>query len=113
MTELQAFSPARIDNSESGSEFVPLEILLDSGSKTEDFERIVPQTDVSLQYDKFNRLRLRTKTQGGTLSQRRESTHDEHLKHHMVCPRSKTHTSVLFFDCLTIETLHDTHSRIL
>jgi len=40
---------------------VPLEVLIDLRCENQTFERLVPQTEASFQYDKFNRLRLRNK----------------------------------------------------
>lgn len=81
MTAMQAFYPA--DRSEEGNGFVPLEILLDIRSQTDDFERIIPQTSASLQYDKFNQLRLRNSARS-----KRESlslfSNDTHLGNNMV-----------------------------
>lgn len=38
---------------------VPLEVLVDYRCEHRGFTRLVPQTDATMQYDKFNRLRLR------------------------------------------------------
>ncbi|KXN86435.1 UPF0648 protein C3H5.09c [Leucoagaricus sp. SymC.cos] len=38
---------------------IPLEVLIDLRCESQQFERIVPQTDATFHYDKFNRLRLR------------------------------------------------------
>lgn len=38
---------------------VPLEVLIDRRCESDEFERLVPQTDATFHYDKFNRLRLR------------------------------------------------------
>jgi hypothetical protein len=38
---------------------VPLEVLIDLRCESDEFERLVPQTDATLHYDKFNHLRLR------------------------------------------------------
>ena len=43
----------------SGKDYVPLEVLIDLRADNSDFDRLVPQTDATFQYDKFNRLRLR------------------------------------------------------
>lgn len=85
MTDLQAFCPSTINDSESGSDFLPLEVMYDTMSVTTDFEKIVPQTNVSLQYDKFNQLRLRNKLRP-MLAPGADSELSEHLKHHMVSP---------------------------
>lgn len=39
--------------------FVALEVLIDFRCESDLFDRLVPQTDATLHYDKFNRLRLR------------------------------------------------------
>ncbi|GBE79683.1 predicted protein [Sparassis crispa] len=57
ITGLQTFSPSAVNNSGEGC--VPLEVLIDLRCENSAFDRLVPQTDASLQYDKFNRLRLR------------------------------------------------------
>ncbi|KAJ6628726.1 golgi-body localization protein domain-containing protein [Mycena sp. CBHHK59/15] len=57
LSGLQTFSPASVDYSGDGC--VPLEVLIDFRCESNDFERLVPQTDATFHYDKFNRLRLR------------------------------------------------------
>ncbi|KAF7301766.1 hypothetical protein MIND_00742200 [Mycena indigotica] len=57
LSGLQTFSPVSADYSGDGC--VPLEVLIDFRCETQDFERLVPQTDATFHYDKFNRLRLR------------------------------------------------------
>jgi hypothetical protein len=42
-----------------GDGCVPLEVLIDLRCESNDFDRLVPQTDATFHYDKFNRLRLR------------------------------------------------------
>ncbi|KAF8639713.1 hypothetical protein AX17_000975 [Amanita inopinata Kibby_2008] len=53
---LQAFSPS---SSVIGKACVPLEVLVDLKCESDEFDRLVPQTDAVFHYDKFNRLRLR------------------------------------------------------
>lgn len=84
MTAMQAFYPA--DRSQETADFVPLEILLDVRSQTDDFERIIPQTSVSLQYDKFNQLRLRNTARSMRLSSDLSTQDTYHLRHNMVRP---------------------------
>ncbi|KAJ7068375.1 golgi-body localization protein domain-containing protein [Mycena amicta] len=60
LSGLQTFSPASADYSGDGC--VPLEVLIDFRCESNDFERLVPQTDATFHYDKFNRLRLRNNT---------------------------------------------------
>ncbi|KAI9001069.1 golgi-body localization protein domain-containing protein [Trametes punicea] len=57
LTGLQTFSPSATNV--SGKEYVPLEVLIDLRADNGNFDRLVPQTDATFQYDKFNRLRLR------------------------------------------------------
>ncbi|KAJ7764981.1 golgi-body localization protein domain-containing protein [Mycena maculata] len=57
LSGLQTFSPASKDYVGDGC--VPLEVLIDFRCESNDFERLVPQTDATFHYDKFNRLRLR------------------------------------------------------
>ncbi|RDB22829.1 hypothetical protein Hypma_010076 [Hypsizygus marmoreus] len=54
---LQTFAPASITASDDL--YVPLEVLMDLRCESNDFDRLVPQTDATFRYDKFNRLRLR------------------------------------------------------
>uniref|UniRef100_A0A8H7Y1A7 Uncharacterized protein n=1 Tax=Psilocybe cubensis TaxID=181762 RepID=A0A8H7Y1A7_PSICU len=57
LTGLQAFAPIDGQSTKNGS--VPLEVLVDLRCETDAFERLVPQTEATFHYDKFNRLRLR------------------------------------------------------
>ncbi|KAH9899928.1 golgi-body localization protein domain-containing protein [Cubamyces lactineus] len=57
LTGLQTFSPSATNI--SGKDYVPLEVLIDLRADNSNFDRLVPQTDATFQYDKFNRLRLR------------------------------------------------------
>jgi hypothetical protein len=54
---VQAFSPTQASLSADGC--VPVEVLIDFRCDTSDFDRLVPQTEATIRYDKFNRLRLR------------------------------------------------------
>ena len=80
MTGLQAFSPAR--NCLSADGCVPLEILIDLRSESDDFDRLVPQTDATFHYDRFNRLRLRNTVTSAVRASTDEG--DKHLQHQMV-----------------------------
>ncbi|KZS98046.1 hypothetical protein SISNIDRAFT_449676 [Sistotremastrum niveocremeum HHB9708] len=61
---------------------VPLEVLVDYRCESTDFDRLVPQTDAILQYDKFNRLRLRNKISSVVPSLSDENFQVlEHLQH--------------------------------
>ncbi|KAF9247308.1 golgi-body localization protein domain-containing protein [Melanogaster broomeanus] len=55
---LQTFCPTDADSYGNGS--VPLEVLLDYRCESDVFDRIVPQTNATCRYDRFNRLRLRS-----------------------------------------------------
>ncbi|KIY49303.1 hypothetical protein FISHEDRAFT_9609, partial [Fistulina hepatica ATCC 64428] len=57
LSGLQMFSPVEPLHDADG--YVPLEVLIDLRCESRLFDRLVPQTDASFQYDKFNRLRLR------------------------------------------------------
>ena len=57
LSGLQTFAPASASVADT---FVPLEVLIDFRCESDLFERLVPQTDATLHYDKFNRLRLRS-----------------------------------------------------
>lgn len=57
LTDFQAFSPSSTCSARHDG--LPMEVFVDLRAETSDFERLVPQTDAALRYDKFNRLRLR------------------------------------------------------
>ncbi|KAJ2930173.1 hypothetical protein H1R20_g6917, partial [Candolleomyces eurysporus] len=57
LSGLQVFSPTH--PLILGNSSIPLEVLIDLRCESAQFERLVPQTDATFQYDKFNRLRLR------------------------------------------------------
>ncbi|TFK23245.1 hypothetical protein FA15DRAFT_705606 [Coprinopsis marcescibilis] len=59
LSGMQAYSPTA--PVALGNSSIPLEVLIDLRCETRQFERLVPQTDASFHYDKFNRLRLRNK----------------------------------------------------
>ena len=54
---LQTFAPTNPSTTSEGP--VPLEVLIDLRCESHAFERLVPQTEATFHYDKFNRLRLR------------------------------------------------------
>ncbi|EKM59200.1 uncharacterized protein PHACADRAFT_169675 [Phanerochaete carnosa HHB-10118-sp] len=78
LTGLQAFSPSAINK--FGQGVVPLEVLIDLKCGTNFFDRLVPQTDATLQYDKFNRLRLRNNVNSVT---RKSSDSDDQSVNHL------------------------------
>ncbi|KIJ56610.1 hypothetical protein M422DRAFT_218123 [Sphaerobolus stellatus SS14] len=55
VNSLQVFQPTP----GASTDHLPFEVFVDVRCETRDFERIVQQTDATLKYDKFNRLRLR------------------------------------------------------
>ncbi|KAF8681124.1 RNA pol II promoter Fmp27 protein domain [Rhizoctonia solani] len=79
---LQIFSPSHDrDRSVNATPYeVPLEVLLDRRCESSDFDRLVPQTDATLQYDKFNRLRLRNKVTSATNATAEDSDINNHLQ---------------------------------
>lgn len=77
ITGLQAFSPSAINK--SGQGVVPLEVLIDLKCGTNFFDRLVPQTDATLQYDKFNRLRLRNNV--NSVTRRSTDSYDQTSNH--------------------------------
>ncbi|KAF9055459.1 hypothetical protein BDZ89DRAFT_1056032 [Hymenopellis radicata] len=56
LSGLQTFAPTAVSRDYG---CVPLEVLIDFRCESDDFDRLVPQTDATFHYDKFNRLRLR------------------------------------------------------
>lgn len=76
---LQVFAPV---NPDSFDEFqVPIEVLIDFRCEHRDFERLVPQTDATMHYDKFNRLRLRDNLTAMSASSSKDR---DHLRHQTV-----------------------------
>lgn len=74
---LQSFYPSpAVDRKPYAEQFVPLEVMLDSGCSSTEFDRIVSRTDGSLHYDKFNQLRLKNSIKG-----KDESDVSAHLLH--------------------------------
>ena len=55
-------------------------MLIDLRADNSDFDRLVPQTDATFQYDKFNRLRLRNNV---TTVARRSTEVDDHMHNHL------------------------------
>lgn len=55
---LQTFCPSLANSHSEGP--VPLEVLIDYRCESDAFDRMVPQTNATGHYDRFNRLRLRT-----------------------------------------------------
>lgn len=59
---------------------MPLEVLIDLRCGSNYFDRLVPQTDATFHYDKFNRLRLRNEV---TSALTRKSDVDDQLHNHL------------------------------
>jgi hypothetical protein len=78
---LQVFQP--VDH--ASADHLPLEVFLDFRCESRDFDRLVPQTNATLRYDKFNRLRLRNDaTTLAVYSNEGEMDMVDHLQHEMV-----------------------------
>jgi hypothetical protein len=58
---------------------VPLEVLIDLRCESNDFDRLVPQTDATFHYDKFNRLRLHNNVTSAMLPPSKSDARD-HLQ---------------------------------
>lgn len=54
---VQIFAPS--NSSSKKDRCVPVEVLVDFRCESNDFDRLVPQTEARIRYDRFNRLRLR------------------------------------------------------
>lgn len=82
LSGLQCFSPTGVFDA-LGDGSVPLEVLIDLRCETDAFERLVPQTEATFHYDKFNRLRLRnniTSTTTKPSTQNSSASVDSHLQ---------------------------------
>ncbi|KAF8897633.1 golgi-body localization protein domain-containing protein [Infundibulicybe gibba] len=77
---LQTFSPTK--SAPPGVDCVPLEVLIDLRCESTEFDRIVPQTDATFHYDKFNRLRLSNNATSVVSrgSSDRSAGHNKHLQ---------------------------------
>ncbi|GLB33910.1 putative RNA pol II promoter Fmp27 protein [Lyophyllum shimeji] len=80
LSGLQTFAPAEMIAAENL--YVPLEVLLDLRCESTAFDQLVPQTNATFLYDKFNRLRLRNNITSATRSSTDRSTTigDSHLQ---------------------------------
>lgn len=54
---VQMFAPSKYSSKKDGC--VPVEVLVDFRCESNEFDRLVPQTEATIRYDRFNRLRLR------------------------------------------------------
>ncbi|KAH8113231.1 golgi-body localization protein domain-containing protein [Phellopilus nigrolimitatus] len=78
LSGLQTFSPS--STCPARHDGVPLEVLIDLRAESDDFDRLVPQTDAAFRYDKFNRLRLRNNVT--SIVAKNSSDHSNgHLQH--------------------------------
>jgi hypothetical protein len=84
LTGLQAFSPATLCLTADGC--VPMEVLVDFRCESDDFDRLVPQTDATFHYDKFNRIRLQNTVTSviRTSAEQICPSSDNHLQNQMV-----------------------------
>lgn len=95
LDNLQCYHPnARAQSQVKRQGFVslPLEALVDMHGHARDFERIVPHTNATLYYDKFNKLRLSDSSRSVSTFRRDGKPVQDHLHHHMDfilldCPR--------------------------
>lgn len=80
LSGLQTFTPS--PSCPSRHDGIPLEVLIDLRAESSDFDRLVPQTDATFRYDKFNRLRIRNNI---TSVAGQSGDHpDSHLQHQTV-----------------------------
>jgi hypothetical protein len=71
----------------ASADHLPLEVFLDFRCESRDFDRLVPQTNATFRYDKFNRLRLRNDATTVAISSKDgqvEMDMVDHLLHEMV-----------------------------
>ena len=73
-----------------GKGVVPLEVLIDLRCASNYFDRLVPQTDAILHYDKFNRLRLRN---NATAATRSSTDSEDEVHNHLHSQNVSTMTS--------------------
>lgn len=70
-----------------------MEVLIDLRAESKDFSRLVPQTNATFRYDKFNRLRLHNNVTSVVVNSADQL--NSHLQHHMVSSVLHYKTSVL------------------
>uniref|UniRef100_V5EIZ2 Golgi-body localization protein domain-containing protein n=2 Tax=Kalmanozyma brasiliensis (strain GHG001) TaxID=1365824 RepID=V5EIZ2_KALBG len=95
LDNLQCFHPnASAQSKVKKHAFVslPLEALIDMHGHGGDFERIVPHTNATMYYDKFNKLRLSDSSRSVSTFRKDGKPVQDHLHHHMDmiflnCPR--------------------------
>jgi hypothetical protein len=76
---LQTFAPTNLSTTSDGP--VPLEVLIDLRCESHAFERLVPQTEATFHYDKFNRLRLRNNVTSITTKSSNQNSTPEYNSH--------------------------------
>ncbi len=84
ITGLQTFSPSAANKSGEGC--VPLEVLIDLRCENSLFDRLVPQTDATFHYDKFNKLRLQNNVISVARTAQDSSAVHNHLRSQTVSP---------------------------
>ncbi len=62
---------------------LPLESLVDMQGQARDFERIIPHSNATMYYDKFNKLRLSDSTKSVATFRKDGKPVQDHLHHHM------------------------------
>lgn len=95
LDNLQCYHPnAHINSKASKGDIValPLESLVDMHGHARYFERIVPHTNATMYYDKFNKLRLSDSSRSVSTFRKDGKPVQDHLHHHMDmillnCPR--------------------------
>ncbi|SJX62420.1 uncharacterized protein SRS1_13267 [Sporisorium reilianum f. sp. reilianum] len=95
LDNLQCYHPSAHVQSQAkkhGFVSLPLETLVDVHGHARDFERIVPHTNASVYYDKFNKLRLSDSSRSVATFRKDGKPVQDHLHHHMDmillnCPR--------------------------
>ncbi|CDR98696.1 hypothetical protein [Sporisorium scitamineum] len=95
LDNLQCYHPnahAQSQAKRHGFVSLPLETLVDVHGHARDFERIVPHTNATVYYDKFNKLRLSDSSRSVATFRKDGKPVQDHLHHHMDmillnCPR--------------------------
>ncbi|SPO27524.1 uncharacterized protein UTRI_10641 [Ustilago trichophora] len=95
LDNLQCYHPnahAQSGAKKRGFMSLPLETLVDMHGQARDFERIVPHTNATMYYDKFNKLRLSDSSKSVATFRKDGKPVQDHLHHHMDmillnCPR--------------------------
>ncbi len=88
--KVEAWYPGKVDKFDSVT--LPLEVMLDDTNRHAEYRRVLPSTNVVIQYDKFNKLRLHDSSHNCASYSDNFPTSQEHLLHNMdlvrvQCPR--------------------------